>query len=207
MIIDCTCCFAFVLRAVLILERVNLIVWMVLKIRFRLWRNDLKFVKLMSGIFVSFMLASTVLAEALPAKQAKAVGVKKCLYAVEKISSYLVEDGSHGSHDKWNSKNPDQNAFSSVIERNYSDGPVLMNFSVVPAESGNCNAVLSSVIHFEKSCMAVRSDVFKEWKYKGELNREIGILESDGNMNAYLMPVKNGCVVFKHESVANIARK
>jgi len=160
--------------------------------------------KLQKGLlFVGAMLiAIPAQAENLIVKQAKETGMKQCLPAVEKISKFLVGDGKGiGINSTWNPTHPDKQAFSTIIEKNYSDGPVLISLTVTPVPSGQCYVEYEKVMQFNKSCVA-SSQIFKKAKYKGELNTDIGVLDNNG-VKVFLIPSGSNCLVVVKESIMN----
>lgn len=135
-------------------------------------------------------------------KQAEKAGVKKCLPAIKSLSAFIIKNGDAGANSSWNSKNPDNNVFSSSIERTFSDGVMFTDLTVSPVTSGACSAIYNMIYYESKSCMAVAKDKYEKAKYKGELNKSITFLD-DNDVDTYLMPAGAGCIVIRKESVMN----
>lgn len=143
--------------------------------------------------------SASVSAENVVVNQASKAGVKKCLPAVKNMADFLIKDGNAGSHSVWNSKNPDQQVFTAVIERNFSDGILLSSLTVSPVASGQCAAVYDQIIYSPKSCIAVSKETFGTYKYRFSVNKDVVMLES-GDVSVYLLPAEGGgCVTLKKE--------
>lgn len=148
--------------------------------------------------FLPFLIVSGAFAEdTIPTKQAKTNGIKTCISAVEKVSNFIA-DGDHGASSVWNSKVPDESAFSSVIERTYSDGAILTSMTVARTKSEHCYAEYEKVIYFTDNCMATVQKNYKDAEYKGEVNKNITSL-NQGGVDVFLMPAGTGCVVVRKE--------
>jgi hypothetical protein len=146
---------------------------------------------------MSFLLLATANAENIVVKQARAAGVKHCLPAIEKISNFLIEDENTGAQSNWNSEQPDTHPFSTLIERNYDDGTVVINLNVTPVTTGQCYVEYEKIIQFEGSCLAA-SHKFKGAEYIGELNREVSALQQDA-VNIFLIPSGSNCIAVLKE--------
>ena len=140
--------------------------------------------------------------DTIPTKQAKKNGIKTCISAVEKMSNFIA-DGNHGASSVWNSKVPDESAFSSVIERTYSDGSILTSMTVARTKSEHCYAEYEKVIYSTDNCMATVQKNYKDAEYKGEVNKNVTSL-SQGGVNIFLMPAGNGCVVVRKEILMDV---
>ena len=143
--------------------------------------------------------STNVSAQNVVVNQATKAGVKKCLPAVKYVADFLIKDGNAGSHSEWNSKTPDQQVFTSVIERNFSDGILLTSLTVAPVTSGQCAAVYDQISYSKKSCIAVSKESFGKYEYKDSINKDVVVLES-GGVSVYLLPAEGGgCVTLKKE--------
>lgn len=137
-------------------------------------------------------------ADNIPYNQAAKAGVDRCLPAVSKVTEFLIADGNAGAHSIWNSEHPGTSAFSTAIERNYSDGATLANLVVAPTADGKCYAEYVRIYNSDKSCIATVGD-FEGAKIKGEINREIALVEH-GAVSMYLLPNgTNNCTVVRKE--------
>lgn len=144
-------------------------------------------------------IAFSAHAENVVVQQARQAGMKHCMPAIEKIANFLIDDGNAGAHSVWNSVDPDKNAFSSMIERNFSDGVIVTNLNVTHTATGACYVEYEKIIQFNKSCLAT-SQEFKDAKYTGELNKEIGALNHDG-VHVYLIPMNGNCIAVRKEII------
>lgn len=135
-------------------------------------------------------------------KHAEKAGVKKCLPAIKSLSDFIIKRGDAGAYSMWNTKNPDNNIFSSSIERTFTDGVIFTDFTVSPVASGACSAIYNKIWYESKSCIAVVKEKYEKAKYKGELNKNITYLD-DNDVDTYLMPAGGGCIVIRKELVMN----
>lgn len=135
---------------------------------------------------------------------AQKAGVRKCLPAVKKITDFIIENGTHGSFDRWSTANPDRQQFTTTIERNFQDGVTLSNVVVSPVATGECAVAYDQIGFFEKSCLAVKSELFSKFEYKGEVGKEVAMIAGqNGNIVVFLMSVKGGCISVKKETFAD----
>lgn len=151
------------------------------------------------------LITSPAWAETIPEKQAQKIGFTTCLPAVKKISEFLIGDDNadYGVSNSWARKDVDKQMFVSRIERTYKDGDSeFMTLYVAPTTSGFCAAAYDKVTYWEDSCMKVAKDTFKEFEYKGELNKVITHLEKNGNP-IFLMKAGTGCVSIKQEKLTD----
>ena len=145
------------------------------------------------------LAATSVCAENIPYNQAKAAGVKKCLSAIKKVADFIIEDGNAGAHSIWNGDNPDSSAFTTIIERNFSDGIILANVTVSPTPNGKCYVEYQKIINMNKPCIAIAQDL-EGSKYKTELNKEVSYLKQ-GEVSVYLMSNGNQCTEVRKEVI------
>jgi hypothetical protein len=144
---------------------------------------------------------NNLLAENIPYDQATKVGIKKCLPAIKKMTNFVIEDGNHGAHSIWNSDTPDSSGFSTIIERNFSDGTIVTNVVVAPTANGKCYAEYQRVFNVNKSCIAMSRDI-KNSEYKAEINKEVSYLKQ-GDVAVYLLPNGTQCTVIRKEIIMN----
>lgn len=150
------------------------------------------------------MVLQTQAENTIPAKQAKQNGITTCLPAVEKMSNFIA-DGNHGASSVWNSKVPDESAFSTVIERSYSDGSILTSLTVARTKSDHCYSEYEKIIYFDENCIATVQKNYKEAEYKGEVNKNVTFLSQNG-VDIFLMPAGNGCVVMRKEIIMDASK-
>lgn len=136
-----------------------------------------------------------------PTQQAKDSGFTACLGAVEKLANFLVGDsnGNYGAHGIWSTTDTSNKIYTAQIERNFSDGVMIMNMTVVHNQAGSCSSQYTKTFMSDKTCMKYAMEQ-KEGEYKGELNKETGLLE-DGAANVYLQPVGQNCLVIRKEII------
>lgn len=147
------------------------------------------------------VVSTSVLAENIPYDQAQKAGVKKCLPAIKKITDFVIDDGNAGAHSFWNTDNPDSSAFTTIIERNFSDGAILTNVTVSPTPNGKCYVEYQKIVNMNKPCIATAQGL-EGAKYKAEVNKEVSILEH-GAVSVYLIPNGNQCTMVRKEVIAD----
>ncbi len=151
----------------------------------------------MAGVLGLFAVGAS--AENIPYEQAQNAGIKKCLPAIKKITDFIIEDGNAGAHSFWNTNNPDGSAFSTIIERNFSDGTILTNVTVAPTPNGSCYVEYQKIVNLNKTCLAAAQGL-EGAKYKAELNREVAVLDH-GTVSVYLLPNGNQCTMIRKEVI------
>ncbi|MBD77521.1 MAG: hypothetical protein CL840_01105 [Crocinitomicaceae bacterium] len=136
-----------------------------------------------------------------PVQQAKDSGFTACLGAVEKLSNFLIGDasGNYGAHGIWSTTETTNKIYSAQIERNFSDGVMIMNMSVVHNKAGTCSSQYTKTFMSDETCMKYAMGQ-KDAKYKGELNKETGLFD-DGGAYVYLQPVGQKCLVIRKEII------
>jgi hypothetical protein len=139
------------------------------------------------------------MAENVPVNQAKQAGIKKCLPAIEKITNFIIEGGNAGAHSFWHNEKPDSRAFTTAIERHFADGVVFTNVNVVPTADGECYVEYLRISNMNKSCLATAQGL-EGAKYKGELRKDIAILEHRG-VTVYLIPNASQCTMVRKEVI------
>lgn len=143
-------------------------------------------------------LTLNVAAENVVVENATKAGIKKCLPAIKYMSNFLIKDGDHGAHSQHSVSDPNNQIFTTFIERNYSDGELYTNLVVAPTTSGKCAAAYDQINYHPKSCTAVSKETYVNFKYVGTLNKKAVGLQSD-DVTVYLIPTDNGCISVKKE--------
>lgn len=143
-------------------------------------------------------------ADNIPTSMAKQKKVKKCLPMVEKVSNFLIEQNQHGGDATWNSKASDEHMYSALVAKRYNDGESHIHMAMAP--SGNqCDAVYTETFVMEKSCLAVREEVFKDFRYRGTLSDTTLVLQNaSSSVDVYLSNAgTNGrlCLVTRREAI------
>lgn len=150
-------------------------------------------------LIVLWFMVFNVHAENHVVKKAREVGVKDCLKTIEKISNFIIKDANYGVNSVWNSKHPDKQAFSSMIEVNFGDGTMLASLNVTKTASGECYVEYEKIFTFNKTCLALAKET-ENSVYKGELGKEVAYLEVEGAA-VYLFPAGSGCIFVKKEII------
>ncbi|HWS39735.1 MAG TPA: hypothetical protein VN247_00425 [Arenimonas sp.] len=152
--------------------------------------------------FISgLLIATTSVAETITYEQAKKAGIKRCLPVIKKTSDFLVKQDAHGASSNWATEETDKQIFSSFIEHGFNDNTTeIINLIVVPTVSGQCAFSYTRTFYSEQSCLALSKDIYSEYEFKGEVNKNATKLVSkNGGGDAYLMSVGTGCLSIRHE--------
>lgn len=139
-----------------------------------------------------------------PYKRAKNNGIKTCLTQLREVGNFIIEDFNHGSHDIWNSVNPDQSMFSSFVVKRYGDGESHIAITVGPDKSGKCYAEYRETAIWPKSCGVIRDEVWSKFKFIGSLIETTVVLKNDNKtVTVYLTPQSGGtsCLSTKREVI------
>lgn len=130
-------------------------------------------------------------------------GVNKCRANLKVAADFILKDKAHATHASWNSKDSDNRLYSTLTTKNYSDGDSHVTVIAAPTISGKCDTTYVETFAMPKSCMLVREETFKSWKYKGTMNKKTLLLANDaGSVNVYLSPQgDNICLVSKREVI------
>lgn len=139
--------------------------------------------------------------ELAPVQEAKNNGFTECLGAVRMMAEFLIGDasGEYGSHGLWSHTQTSGKMYTAQIERNFTDGVMLMNMTVVHNQVGSCSAQYTKTFMTDKPCDEYSATI-EGGIYKGEVSKQTLLLELDST-TVYLQPVGQTCLVIRKEIV------
>lgn len=139
--------------------------------------------------------------------QAVENGVVKCESAIKSTADFIIKDKAHATHSTWNSNDADNRLYASLTSKGYSDGDSHVTVIAAPTLSGKCDTTYVESFAMQKTCMVVREEVFKSWKYVGTMKKKTLILKNEGgSVNIYLSSQgagENLCLVTRREVIYN----
>jgi hypothetical protein len=140
----------------------------------------------------------------IPIQHANQNSIKTCFETIREVSNFLIENSDHSAKSTWNLNSPDQRLFNSLIIKQYADAQTIITFNVTPTWVNTCDTSYQEIFYFNKSCAVSREEIFKAWKYNGDLKGVLYLSNDEGNIDLYLMPAGTGCIVVRQEVVYTI---
>lgn len=128
-------------------------------------------------------------------------GVLASASRINQVLTFLTANTKSSAYLFTPRKQPDQSIFSVSLgleSKNLAEGYASASFA--PTTSGQVAAVYDTVQYVEQSCADVEKKIFKNLKRKGNLGKDIVILDG-GTVTIFLMPAGSGCVVIRKEVV------
>jgi hypothetical protein len=128
-------------------------------------------------------------------------GFHDCARALDRLVKFIHQDDSkYANFGQWSENNTNERIFSTVTSEPNSEGSGITSFTAQKNTSGKCDVSVSQIIYTEDSCIKVRDEDFKDWKYYGDLGGS-AILEdpTSTNDNVILTSLQgNKCLIVKH---------
>lgn len=143
---------------------------------------------------------------------ARNAGIRQCLPAIDKLSSYLLGKNLYAAHSTWHETNPDKEMFTSIAEVKFTDGTMIVDMTVTPTAGGSCAAVYQKYFHTNKSCDDT-SKLFLNDRYMGHLMDKVVFLVGPGKhlnwdrhkgAEMLLMNVPGGCMAVRKEVIPDV---
>jgi len=130
---------------------------------------------------------------------AREAGFTSCLSTVAKLEGFLSGKRPYGSWSFWSNRGTDNQPFNASMEISYSDGSILVDFSVMPSPDGTCSYVYTKSWYSPGSCeKTVKQKFMSQAKFKGKLNAHIEAYTL-GSAEIMLQKAGSGCMVQKKE--------
>ena len=115
------------------------------------------------------------------------------------MESFFTKETNYGSWAFVAKEKSDDQILNATLELTYSDGSMLIDFTVAPTKDGTCSYSYTKTFYSEKNCVATAKEKFmNNATYKTEINKNILAFE-DGGVKTLLMPAGSGCLVQKKE--------
>ena len=100
----------------------------------------------------------------------KEQGVTACATELDSAVKYVHEDDSkYGFAYVWSEKDTNKRSAVVVTSMAMSGSSMVSNFVSTPDASGRCSVAITQNFVFKRSCTAIREDIFKGWKFYGEM--------------------------------------
>ena len=132
-------------------------------------------------------------------RMAREAGFTSCIDTVAKLEAYLGNKRPYGSWSFWSNKQTDKQPFNASMEISYSDGAILVEFSVIPSPDGSCAYTFSKTWYSPNSCTKTSKQKFmNKAVLKGKLNTHV-MAYSLGSAELFLQKAGSGCMVQKKE--------
>lgn len=131
---------------------------------------------------------------------AKSSGYKACLSTVSDLESFFADNTNYGSWAFVAKDKSDDQLLNATLELTYTEGVILVDFTVIPSKDGTCSFTYSQTWYSEKSCMATSKEKFmSKATYKTEINKNIMAFENANGAKILLTPAGVGCMVQKKQ--------
>lgn len=128
-------------------------------------------------------------------------GVLTCVSRINQVMTFLTANTTSHAYLFMPQKQADQSLFSVSLATKSLDGAAkYATASFAPTTSGRAAAVYDSVQYVTEPPEAVEKSVFKDYKRKGVLGKDVIMLDG-GPVTVFLMPAGTGCIVIKKEVV------
>lgn len=128
-------------------------------------------------------------------------GVLTAASRINQILTFLTTNTKYAAYLFTPREQPDQSMFSVSLgleSKDLAEGYASASFA--PTTNGRVAAVYDTVQYVAKSCEEVEKTIFKDLKRKGNLGKDIVILDGR-SVTIFLMPAGPGCVVIRKEVV------
>lgn len=126
-------------------------------------------------------------------------GVLACVSRINQVTTFLTADNKSSAFLFVPQRQPDQSIFSvSLGIESEKATTKYASASFAPTTNGQTSAVYDTVEYVSLSSAEVERKTFKDLKRKGNLGKDIVILDG-GPVTIFLMPAGSGCIVIKKE--------
>ena len=132
----------------------------------------------------------------------KEKGVTACATELDSAVKYVHEDDSkYAFAYLWSEKDTNKRSAVVVTSMAMSGSSMVSNFVSTPDASGRCSVAITQNFVFKRSCTAIREDIFKGWKFYGELGATTAY-DAPGSdsesLKTFLTPTEDsGCHVLR----------
>ena len=155
--------------------------------------------KLAFGLTLGLLSTSAYSADQVT-NYAKSSGFKACLSTVTDLENFFADNTNYGSWSVVAKDKSDDQLLNATLELTYTDGELLVDFTVIPSKDGTCSYTYSKTWYNAKSCMATSKEEFmSKATYKAEINKNITAFEDASGAKILLTPAGTGCMVQKKE--------
>ena len=128
-------------------------------------------------------------------------GVLTCAGTIDKVVSYLTQQGQSGAFLFTSPDQPDRRVFSASLEITTPNVPLAYaSASFAPNQVNGCGGLYETVVYWPNSCDEVATKQFSGLKSIGKLGQKTNVLAISKVGRVFLMPAgEKGCVAIKKE--------
>lgn len=130
--------------------------------------------------------------------------IQQCKLPLLSLAEEVIGKNSHRLHVDQAKKHTDKYPFTVVGVVSYNDQDAQVQFHAAPMVNGECEVSYQEAFALPETCIAVREQVFKKWKYVGRLSDDSFFLRHKERLtkNATLTSIKSGseCLVTRRHS-------
>lgn len=131
-------------------------------------------------------------------------GIQQCKLPLLAIADEVIGKKEHRLHVDQPKQNADKYPFTVIGVISYNDSDAQVQFIAAPMINGECEVSYQEAFALTESCLEVREQVFKKWKYIGRLSDDSFFLQHKERLtkNATLTSIKSGteCLVTRRHS-------
>ena len=128
-------------------------------------------------------------------------GVVHCQERVHQVADFLASGSNSGARLLMPTDHLNDHMVSASLE--VFNGSVLFysNMDFAPLVAYGCDAVFETVTYWPNSCDVIAKTQFKQAQNTGKMRQYISVLTAGSNLQIFLMPAGNGCVVIKKQAI------
>jgi hypothetical protein len=128
-------------------------------------------------------------------------GVLVCASRINQVMTFLTANTRNSAYLFTPQSQPDQSIFSVSLGIEVEKATAkYASASFAPTTNGQVAAVYDTVEYVAQSCADAETSIFKSLKRKGNLGKDIVILDG-GPVTVFLMPAGSGCIIIRKEVV------
>lgn len=150
-------------------------------------------------IFPSIVIAATSMEKIIKEQQ-----ITQCKPQLLALAEEVIGEKPHRLHVDQPKGNQDLHPLTVVGVISYNDQDAHIQFNASPLKNGGCEVSYEEAFVLFESCIEVREQVFKKWKFIGRLSEDTFFLKHKKRLtkNATLTAVKQGtqCLVTRRNS-------
>ncbi len=128
-------------------------------------------------------------------------GVLNCASRINQVVNFLGFTAKAGAVLMIPPTQPDARLIPVAMEIPFEGGVAYASASFAPNQANGCGATYDSVVYWPLPCDKVQEQQFKALTAKGNISKEIKILDVGEGIKFFLMPAGSGCISIKKEVV------
>jgi len=161
--------------------------------------RHMKFIMLVALAVLLFPVSHACAAEGKITKMAREAGFTSCISTVARLEGFLSGKQNYGSWSFWSNQETDRQPFNASMEVSYSDGGILVDFTVIPSPDGTCIYTYTKSWYTPNSCQKTLKQKFMQKAVlKGKLNVHVQAYSLE-TAEVLLQKAGSGCMVQKKE--------